>query len=76
MAPMNDLLAMARVRGACIDGSARRVREDAHLSVREVARVVGAEPSTVSRWERATRLPRGSAGERYARLVLALEGLS
>jgi len=66
----------------CSDESLRLLRQDRRVSVRELAAAVAAEcgcpvaASTVSRWERAVRLP---AGERALALfrtvkVLAVRG--
>lgn len=70
-----DLLDLAVLRRMVADGTARRIRESAGLSVREVAAAVGVAPSCVSRWERGERVPRhGAAAGRYAEALVALAG--
>lgn len=70
----DDLLALSMVREACTNGEARRIRERHLLSVNEVAHAVGAAPSTLSRWERGQRAPKGEAARRYARFLSILAG--
>jgi DNA-binding transcriptional regulator YiaG len=57
------------LRALTTSGKAREIREDAHLSLSDIARSVGAHYSTVSRWESGQRLPRGEAALRYAALL-------
>lgn len=61
------------VRQFTTSGDARRLRELARLSQSEVGRSVGVDASTVARWERGERLPRGEAAIRYARLLDRLQ---
>lgn len=55
-----QILRLARVRAAVSSGEARRLREAARLSIGEVASACGVDQSTIWRWERGTRSPRGS----------------
>lgn len=65
---------LLRSEGRRVSGEeARRVREEAHLSQREIAAVLGVSPAAISRWETGVHLPRGVAAERYARLIRALK---
>jgi transcriptional regulator with XRE-family HTH domain len=48
------------------------IREGAGFSASEVARELGVAPSTVCRWERGERLPRGQVGERWAAVLQRL----
>ncbi|WP_424224354.1 helix-turn-helix domain-containing protein [Brooklawnia sp.] len=48
------------------------IRQHANLTRAEVARAVGVDPSTVSRWESGERRPRGAAAARYADLLRRL----
>ena len=57
------------LRELTTSGKAREIREDARLSLSDIARSVGAHCSTVSRWESGQRLPRGEAALRYAALL-------
>jgi transcriptional regulator with XRE-family HTH domain len=53
-------------------GTARMIRESAGFSASEIARELGVAPSTVCRWERGERLPRGQVGERWAAVLRRL----
>jgi transcriptional regulator with XRE-family HTH domain len=55
------------------DGSGRRIREAARLSLRLIAESVGVQEATVSRWEKGQRQPRGEAAIRWARLLDRLD---
>jgi DNA-binding transcriptional regulator YiaG len=69
-------LLLAEVREAARDGETERVRKRARLSRSEVAAVCGVDQSTVARWERGQRSPRGDAGLKYARLLIRLRQVS
>jgi predicted transcriptional regulator len=60
------------VRRLATSGGARLIREAAHVSASEIARELGVAPSTVCRWERGERLPRGQVGERWAAILRRL----
>ena len=64
---------LATVKAMAADGSARRVRIAARLSLRDVALAVGVNTSTVGKWETGTRVPRGDAAWRYADLITRLQ---
>ena len=53
-------------------GGAAAIRQTANLSQSEVAAAVGVSRAAVSRWEAGTRMPRGEAARRYARLLEVL----
>lgn len=59
MAQGAQILRLAQVRAAVSSGEARRLREEAQLSIGEVARACGVDQSTVWRWEKGVRQPRG-----------------
>lgn len=63
---------LAGVRDLTHSGQARKIRQHANLTRAEVARAVGVDPSTVSRWESGERRPRGTAAIRYAELLRRL----
>lgn len=65
---------IARVRAMLRSGRAREIREHAGLSVPEVADALNLNPSTVARWERGERVPRGSSAIAYAELLRELAG--
>jgi transcriptional regulator with XRE-family HTH domain len=50
----------------------RMIRRQAGLTIVDVARVLGVDPSTISRWERGVVPPRGVALLVYARFLLEL----
>ena len=52
----------------------RSIRIGADLSLAEVAEPVGVDRSTIFKWERGTRVPRGEAAIRYGRLLDRLAG--
>jgi transcriptional regulator with XRE-family HTH domain len=63
---------IAAVRRAAKDGSARRARVAAELSLRDIAGPCGVAASTVMRWE-AGRAPNAAAALRYAAILADLE---
>jgi DNA-binding transcriptional regulator YiaG len=63
---------LAEARALLASGEARRIREAARLSLTDVAGAVGADYSSVGRWERGERVPRGPAAIKYARLLTRL----
>jgi DNA-binding transcriptional regulator YiaG len=73
---VNELQAterLAHARQLVTSGAARRIRRAADLSLAEVSRAVGVDLSTVGRWERRERVPRGAAALRYAELLHRLQ---
>jgi DNA-binding transcriptional regulator YiaG len=67
-----QVLRLAEVRAAVTSGEAERLRTAAQLSIGEVARACGVDQSTVWRWERGTRRPRGEAALLYGQLIDSL----
>jgi len=65
-------LRLADVRSALTSGEAERLRVAAQLSIGEVARACGVDQSTVWRWERGVRKPRGQAALIYGELIESL----
>jgi len=70
---VDRLLRVVEGRSAVRSGHLREIREQLQLSQRELARVLGADESTVSRWETGDRLPREDAADRIGRLLAVLE---
>jgi transcriptional regulator with XRE-family HTH domain len=66
------ILRLMGIRAAVASGEAKRLREAAGLSIGEVARACGVDQSTVWRWERGSRKPRGARALRYAELIDSL----
>jgi DNA-binding transcriptional regulator YiaG len=64
---------LTRVRRLAATGAARALREDAGLSLAELARAAEVHKTTVFRWEQGLRRPRGEAAVRY---LAVLEDLS
>lgn len=67
-----QVLRLAEVRAAVASGEAELLRTAARLSIGEVARACGVDQSTVWRWERGLRKPRGDAALLYGRLISEL----
>jgi len=63
---------VALLRRSFADGTARRAREDAGLSLRDVAPAAGITLSTLSRWERGLRRPRAAECLRAAPVLAEL----
>lgn len=64
-----DVLILSRVREEAASGAARRARLAARLSLAEIAALCGVDPSTVWRWERGKRAPRGEPALLYAQVL-------
>ena len=67
-----DVAQLAEVRALAASGAARSIRLGARLSLSEVADQLGVSTSTVFRWERGQRNPRGEAALRYGALLAEL----
>lgn len=65
---------LSRVRRLAVTGAARALRENAGLSLSEVALDSGVHKTTISRWERGLRRPRGEAAARYLRVLDEMTG--
>lgn len=63
---------LQHIRRLTASGEARSIRRLARLSQAEVGRSIGADTSTISRWESGQRRPRGECAIRYLRLLLRL----
>lgn len=70
----SQLIEVMRGRELAREGQARRLRQQAELSLSEVGLAVGVSASTVCKWERARRRPTGAAALRYARLLESIVG--
>jgi DNA-binding transcriptional regulator YiaG len=68
----NHVLLLARVRAEAASGEAERLRKAAQLSIGEVAAACEVDQSTVWRWEKGIRRPRGCAALAYGELIHAL----
>ena len=65
----DDVLELAAARRLAAGGGGRMIREGAGLSLNDVGRACGIHASTVLRWERAERRPRGLPALLYVRLM-------
>jgi transcriptional regulator with XRE-family HTH domain len=50
----------------------RQLREQAGLSVRQVAKDIGVDPTTLSRWERGQSRPRADAARKWMQVCAAI----
>ncbi len=66
---MTPVLLLVLARQLAASGEARRRRIAAGLSYRETGDAVGVSQSTILRWERGERSPRGDAAIRYGELL-------
>ena len=55
--PQDAIRQTVRARLLARSGEARRLREEAGLSIRELAAFLGVDPSSVSRWETGEAVP-------------------
>jgi len=72
---LDDDLVLTRlvaVRRMVRDGTARRLRQDAGVSMEELARAVGVSKTCVLKWERGDRAPKGENGIRYFLVLTSL----
>ncbi len=65
----SELLLTVKARRLAASGEGMRLRINAGLSLRETADAVGVAVSTLWRWERGERSPRGGAALSWARLL-------
>jgi DNA-binding transcriptional regulator YiaG len=71
---MDELQELSALRALLRSGAARPIRTAAGASLGEVASVLGTSKTTVLRWERGERIPRGELGLAYWRLLRNLMG--
>lgn len=67
-----SVLDLAEVRWLCESGTARKVREEAALTLGDVGRHLSISPNTVSAWERKIARPTGAAAIEYLALLRSL----
>lgn len=70
---LKELKLIADARELLESGCAIEIRKKARLSQSEIAAFCRVDPAAVSRWESKSRIPRGGAALRLARLLRALE---
>lgn len=71
----SDLEKLARVRRLIAEGEARRLREQAGVTLSEVAGASRVDTATVWRWENGQRRPRGDIALRYLKVLDRLAAL-
>jgi len=59
--PVDEVAQIARARALVQSGRLQQLRETGGLSLAEIGRACGVDPSTVHRWLRHETLPRGVA---------------
>ena len=62
-----SLRLLARARRLAEDDQARRLRESAGISLRDLASAIGTNPGELSRWERGLSRPRAISAIRWLR---------
>lgn len=67
-----QLRRIATVRAQAADGSARQIRTQAGISLREAASAIPTAPSTLQRWETGECTPRSKHALAWADLLDAL----
>jgi DNA-binding transcriptional regulator YiaG len=69
MVTMDPAMRLTRMRRLAANGAARAIRESAGLSLSEAADASGIDRTTIHRWERGRRRPRGDGALRYLALL-------
>lgn len=64
-----ELKAVSDMRSMAKRGQAKAARIDRHLTLREVADAVGADPSSVYRWENGETVPRTGYALKWAKVI-------
>jgi predicted transcriptional regulator len=72
--PMSSAKDLTRLRRMVETAVARNVREDAGLSYGELGVAAGLHRTTIFKYERGLRRPRGDAAQRYLRVLEELSG--
>lgn len=68
-----DLAAVSWARGACTSGEARKIREDARLTLDDMAAGCGVTRGAVWLWETGQRVPGRGKALAYAKLLRSLQ---
>lgn len=74
MKTVEALRELGDARHLARSGIGRSIRRSASVSLRELAAALALPPSTLSRWERGVRQPRGPAAVRWVRGLRELIG--
>jgi DNA-binding XRE family transcriptional regulator len=73
LAVMDEIALLVRGRTLGRSGRGRAIREQAGLSLRELARIVQVDAATLSRWERGDVRPRQAGAARWLTACDAIE---
>ena len=73
MTKIPEVIQLAKARAMARNGEAQAIRERNHLTISEVAREIEVSPSSVMRWEKGERSPRGDSAIRFAELMHKLD---
>jgi DNA-binding transcriptional regulator YiaG len=71
-AGVTGAVSLVEARQLASSGEARQIRQQAGLSLAEIAEAVGVGRATVYRWETGLRSPHGAPARRYGSLLRAL----
>jgi len=66
------LFCLTQARQLANDGTGRRIRIAAGVSLAEIARACGSTRGTISKWERGLLSPHGPPAVRYSAVIKAL----
>lgn len=69
---IEEMVLLSKARALARSGEAESLRKAAGLSSNEIAAVCGVAPLSVRRWESGERVPHGTAGVAYGRVLAAL----
>ena len=68
----SDLILLTEMRESCRTGTARQARQQAELTLREVAEACGVTARAVALWETGQRTPTGPPALEYGKLLRQL----
>jgi DNA-binding transcriptional regulator YiaG len=69
---VDDLARIAAVRAMCRSGEARRIREAARVSLREVGSAIGVDHKAIANWEVGANLPASGHALAYGAAINAI----
>jgi transcriptional regulator with XRE-family HTH domain len=71
----SEVLRLAWMRQACINGEAKRIRKAARITQAEIGAACGVTDAAVALWEKGSRMPAGESALAYARLLQDLQAV-
>jgi transcriptional regulator with XRE-family HTH domain len=72
---LNKLKNLTRIRQEAKSGRARMRRQNAGLSLRDLAAALGVDPATLWRWETGRSIPRATAALQWAEALQEVDGV-